>query len=364
MALRIRLPEYLPRGVGNPPLDPPPFESVYVRRCVRITQRVHGREGTREVLILTSIMQSVDDMLNDHYPEEEDVDTDTTDGDEVSDDSEISSTSTEDCENEEGGGEDEDEDEGDGGEQERSRNQGFLEAFMVCWSDPIRESPRDDPNPRTVYYAKRLQKRDDVGWTETKGGDVAIKAISWERIRATRNRVSEDPVKEVAALQYLSDGLRGRSIEETHVLTADTVMCNDSDLYIVMPYCHGGDLCMRVATRGRFAEDEARFYFRQILKGLETLQDMRICHKDLSPENLILLENKSLIIDFGMCLRIPYSSDVRHLITRRQTCGKLPHISPEIWTCRPFDGHAVDIWAGKFTLFRLMLSDDTEFVLT
>ncbi len=30
-----------------------------------------------------------------------------------------------------------------------------------------------------------------------------------------------------------------------------------------------------------------------------------------------MLENKSLIIDFGMCLRIPYSSDVRHLITPR-----------------------------------------------
>jgi serine/threonine protein kinase len=42
---------------------------------------------------------------------------------------------------------------------------------------------------------------------------------------------------------------------------------------------------------------------------------MKICHRDLSPENLIMLENKSLIIDFGMCLRIPYSSDVRHLIT-------------------------------------------------
>lgn len=129
MALRIRLPEHLPRGVVGDPLDPPPFESVYVRRCVNNPARVHGRDGSREILILTSIMQSVDDMLYAHHPEGGEDGMDTTDGEEVSDDSEISSTSTEDLEDEEGGGGDDDV--GVGGGQERSRNQGFLEAFMV-----------------------------------------------------------------------------------------------------------------------------------------------------------------------------------------------------------------------------------------
>jgi serine/threonine protein kinase len=117
-----------------------------------------------------------------------------------------------------------------------------------------------------IYYAKRLQ-RDYFGWIDT-GEEVAIKAVSWECIRANRNRTSEDFVKEVAALNYLSDGLRGRSIEETHVLTANIVMCNNNHLYIVMPYCDGGDLCMRVAQmeQTRLTEDAARFYFKQILK--------------------------------------------------------------------------------------------------
>jgi serine/threonine protein kinase len=45
-------------------------------------------------------------------------------------------------------------------------------------------------------------------------------------------------------------------------------MCNNSHLYIVMPYCDGGDLCMRVAQmeHTRLTEDEARLYFKQILK--------------------------------------------------------------------------------------------------
>ena len=70
-------------------------------------------------------------------------------------------------------------------------------------------------------------------------------------------------------------------------------------------------------------------------KGLETLQRMRLCHKDLSPENMMILNNndrRSLVIDFGMCLRIPYSEDgltysehgqQKHLIRQRNPCGKL-----------------------------------------
>ena len=55
---------------------------------------------------------------------------------------------------------------------------------------------------------------------------------------------------------------------DTHILNADTIMSNESDLYIVMPYCAGGDLCQRVAEKEelRFTEDESRFWFKQILK--------------------------------------------------------------------------------------------------
>ncbi len=118
-----------------------------------------------------------------------------------------------------------------------------------------------------VYYAKKLRK-DYIGWRET-GEAVAIKAVSWECIRAYQNLRSENFVQEVKALYHLSDALRERPIEETHVLTATTIMCNDSHLYLVMPYCEL-DLCMRVANaleeQGPLTEDESKFYFKQILK--------------------------------------------------------------------------------------------------
>lgn len=124
-----------------------------------------------------------------------------------------------------------------------------------------------------MYYAKVLQKA-DFNWITT-DEEVAIKAVSWNCIRACQRRISEDFIKEVAALQYLSewhertgDPEIPASYMDTHVLTADTIMSNESHLYIVMPYCAGGDLCQRVAEKEetRFTEDESRFWFKQILK--------------------------------------------------------------------------------------------------
>ena len=60
----------------------------------------------------------------------------------------------------------------------------------------------------------------------------------------------------------------GLGIHDTHVMTADTVMCDESYLYTVMPFCRGGDLCQKVveSENERLTEDQSRFWFRQILR--------------------------------------------------------------------------------------------------
>jgi serine/threonine protein kinase len=70
--------------------------------------------------------------------------------------------------------------------------------------------------------------------------------------------------------------------------------------------------------------------------------------------------NHCLIIDMGMCLRVPYYSPqdpgksvdvtqgtMRRLITPMGTCGKKNYMSPEIFANRDnFDGFAVDLWSA------------------
>merc|ERR1712232_1404133 len=98
-----------------------------------------------------------------------------------------------------------------------------------------------------------------------------------------------------------------------------------------MPYCSGGDLFGVVVKCAEesggeigMTEPVARYWFRRILKGLHHLQSLGKCHRDMSLENILVHGDNCLIIDMGMCLRVPYNdrfgrdvTDVTQGTTRR-----------------------------------------------
>ena len=97
---------------------------------------------------------------------------------------------------------------------------------------------------------------------------------------------------------------------------------------------------------------------------------MGVCHRDMSLENILVDEYKtSIIIDLGMCLRVPYASDdgsptpmsvsagtLRRLIRPMMPCGKPNYISPEIYKNEvPFDGFGIDLWSSGVILFIMLV---------
>lgn len=201
-------------------------------------------------------------------------------------------------------------------------------------------------------------------WEITKT-HVAIKMMVWERIHRQRGRLLEDPVKEISAMQLIGG-------DHPHVLGSREVLQDNDFLYGVMPYCSGGDLFGVVVqytedTGGErgMPEPIARFWFRQILAGLNYLQMKGVCHRDLSLENILVNGDNCLIIDMGMCLRVPYAdpkssrgtTDVsagtmRRIMKPQGTCGKHNYMSPEIFSNRQgFDGFAIDLWAAGVILY-------------
>eukprot|EP01083_Nonionella_stella_P000571 1632_1 len=104
--------------------------------------------------------------------------------------------------------------------------------------------------------------------------------------------------------------LRRRSNDtmlDTHVMMPMDILSDNRNLYCVMPFCDGGELFDVLGKRHKFPEDEARYWFKQLLNGVETLQKAGICHRDMSLENLLTDKSgTALVIDFGMCLKIPF----------------------------------------------------------
>ena len=104
------------------------------------------------------------------------------------------------------------------------------------------------------------------------------------------------------------------------------------------------------------------------LQGVDHLQKVGICHRDISLENILVDQmTKAAIIDLGMCLRVPFGTDngdvadvtsgtLRRLMTPQGRCGKPNYISPEVYRDREaFDGFAIDIWACGVLLFTMLV---------
>jgi len=209
-----------------------------------------------------------------------------------------------------------------------------------------------------------LKFRNDVNapW-EVTPHKAAVKIMSWQKIRELQH--IEDPQKEVAAMQYLS--FQGA---HPHVMGVLDVLQDDEYLLLFMPFCSSGDLFGFVQQAGRFPEDMARYWFKQILDGISHFQRMGVCHRDMSLENILVYDYRtSVIIDLGMCLRVPYDGEhigqtvadvgadsLRKLISPLIPCGKPNYISPEILKSEePFDGFAIDLWAVGVILFIMLV---------
>lgn len=125
----------------RPPLDPPPFEPVHVRRCIRTNVRIQNHDNREEVLILTSLTSAVDTFLNAHNEDvnaqNEDMDDGNVDDDEDDDSddgSDISESSSSSSYDEMG---EQEKEEGDSG-SDRSGNNQVVNRMRAYW-------PRGDP---------------------------------------------------------------------------------------------------------------------------------------------------------------------------------------------------------------------------
>lgn len=123
---------------------------------------------------------------------------------------------------------------------------------------------------------------DNAEW-EVTTQHCAVKEMSWQHIRRERDRLAEDPIKEVSAMQFLkhwhaatkpptnevvqTDGVVDsfRAILDTNIMMPLDLLSDDRHLYSVMPYCDGGELFERLDLNERFSEEEARYWMHQVL---------------------------------------------------------------------------------------------------
>ncbi|KAG5529510.1 hypothetical protein RHGRI_030041 [Rhododendron griersonianum] len=112
-----------------------------------------------------------------------------------------------------------------------------------------------------------------------------------------------------------------RSLKHPNIIRFKEVLLTPTHLAIVMEYAAGGELFERICTAGRFSEDEARFFFQQLISGVS------YCH---SMSSVLHSQPKSAV-------------------------GTPAYIAPEVLTRKQYDGKIADVWSCGVTLYVMLV---------
>ncbi|GMP39294.1 hypothetical protein CsSME_00010184 [Camellia sinensis var. sinensis] len=133
--------------------------------------------------------------------------------------------------------------------------------------------------------------------------------------------------KELVAMKYIERGqkidenvareiINHRSLRHPNIIRFKEVVLTPTHLAIVMEYAAGGELFERICNAGRFSEDEARYFFQQLISGVS------YCHS-MAP--------RLKICDFG------YSKSSLLHSRPKSTVGTPAYIAPEVLSRREYD---------------------------
>ncbi|CAI4232932.1 unnamed protein product [Auanema sp. JU1783] len=115
----------------------------------------------------------------------------------------------------------------------------------------------------------------------------------------------------------------------------ETIEC----VFLAMEYGSRGDLLTYVQNHGPLPEYRARDWLLQILNGVAYMHSLKIVHRDLKLENIIIFSDSLIkISDFGFSKMV--SNDYS-----RTYCGSKSYSAPEILLGQPYNPFKADVWS-------------------
>jgi len=191
-----------------------------------------------------------------------------------------------------------------------------------------------------------------LGIHRNSGQDYAVKQVPRRKMVWEKRNIFEE---EIAHLKMVRGG--------PSIAQLFDVYEEEEQSYLVLEFMRGGELFDRIMDMPDFTEKDARDCTRCMLEALAFMHEKRIVHRDVKPENLLLIsdEDARLVIkicDFGFAKKCSSVNSCRTL------CGTPGYLAPEILELYPAYDCPSDIWSVGCILFLLLGSyfpfDDEE----
>jgi serine/threonine/tyrosine protein kinase RAD53 len=154
-----------------------------------------------------------------------------------------------------------------------------------------------------------------------------------------------------------------RKLDHPNIVALKAFYEDIDNYYIVMELVPGGDLMDFVAANGAIGEDATQVITKQILEGIAYVHRLGISHRDLKPDNILIMQDDPILVkitDFGLA---KFSDNSTFMKT---FCGTLAYVAPEVITGKydalsqdsPKDNYSslVDIWSLGCLVYVLLTS--------
>jgi serine/threonine protein kinase len=116
--------------------------------------------------------------------------------------------------------------------------------------------------------------------------------------------------------------------------------------YIVLEYIDGVNLEQFLVKNGILNEQQALYYFIQLLSALKYCHDNKVIHRDVKPQNIMISTNNQLkLVAFGI------SRNIEHAATT--PIGTPFYMAPEIFANQSYS-FTVDVWSLGCVLFEMV----------
>ena len=145
--------------------------------------------------------------------------------------------------------------------------------------------------------------------------DVAIKVL--------RGDLAND---EKFVRRFQREALAASSLSNPNIVEVYDVGEDNGEYYIVMEYIEGKHLKQLIKKRGKLTVSEAVDIVMQITDGLSVAHDSYIIHRDIKPQNIMILENGLVkITDFGIAMAM----NSTQLTQTNSVMGSVHYLPPE-----------------------------------
>ncbi|KHO00744.1 Serine/threonine-protein kinase [Metarhizium album ARSEF 1941] len=224
-----------------------------------------------------------------------------------------------------------------------------------------------------------------MGWHKETKAAVAVKSVELERLN---KKLKENLYGEIQIL---------KTLRHPHIVALHDCLESSTHINLIMEYCELGDLSLFIKKRDKLSTHPAthdmarkypsapnsglhevviRHFLKQLASALEFLRSKNYVHRDVKPQNLLLLPPKAVrdqralpimsashdslipvaglaslpmlkLADFGFARVLPSTSLADTL------CGSPLYMAPEILRYERYDAKA-DLWSVGTVLYEMM----------